>query len=143
MPATAGQKKGFTILAVLLILFALGTFSFWIMFFTSGAVAASDDPAYVEHEQSFPLADAYMAVSALIAAAGLLRRRNWAVLFGIMAGSGIIFLGLMDTLYALQQDLIAGWSAASLEMALICAVCLILGPLTIAYVWRNRHALGY
>jgi uncharacterized membrane protein (DUF2068 family) len=103
----------------------------------------SQDPAYLEHEKSFPLADAYMAVSAIVASVGLFRRRNWAVLFGIMAGSGIIFLGLMDILYALQQGMFNDLSGASIETAFICATCLILGPVTIAIVWRSRHALGY
>jgi hypothetical protein len=139
---TTANKKGLTILAIILLLFALGTFAFWTVFFTSGAVSASNDPAYLEHERSFPLADAYMAVAALIASVGLFRRRNWAVLYGIMAGSGIIFLGLMDTLYALQQGLISDFSFASIETAIICASCLILGPIAIIYIWRNRQALN-
>lgn len=137
------NKKGLTTLGIILLLFALGTFVFWAVFFTSGAVSASNDPAYLEHERSFPLADAYMAIATLIASVGLLRRRSWAVLYGIMAGSGIIFLGLMDTLYALQQGLISDFSFASIETALICASCLILGPITIAYIWRSRRALEY
>jgi multisubunit Na+/H+ antiporter MnhG subunit len=141
--AATANKQGLTILAIILLLFALGTFAFWAVFFTSGAVSASNDPAYLEHERSFPLADAYMAIATLIAAVGLFRRRSWAVLYGIMAGSGIIFLGLMDTLYALQQGLISDLSFPSIETAIICASCLILGPVTIAYIWRNRHALEY
>jgi hypothetical protein len=84
-----------------------------------------------------------MAIAALIAAIGLFRRREWAVLFGIMAGSATIFLGLMDTLYAFQQGLIKDLSFASLETAYLCTLCLVFGPVTIAYIWRNRHALGY
>ena len=137
------RPKGFVVLAVVLIVFALGTIAFWIEFFTSGAVSMSDTPAYIEHEQSFPMADGYMVICALTCAAGLIRVRPWGLLFGLLAGSAIIFLGLMDTLYSIQQGIFSDLSAAAAEAFAICAVCLILGPFTIVYLWRNRaHLLG-
>lgn len=141
MTAATGRRKGFIILGILLIAFALGTIAFWVVFFTSGAVSISERPAYIEHERSFPLADLYMVISAITAAIGLFLRRRWAVLFGIMAGSATIFLGLMDTLYAIQHGMIRDLSPASIQTAYICAVCLIFGPATIVYLWRNRYAL--
>ena len=134
------HPKGLMVLAVILIIFALGTVAFWIVFFTLGLVSASDRPAYLEHEKSFPLADAYMAVCLLIGAVGLMRKRAWGHLFGYLGASGVIFLGLMDTLYALQNGLIKDFSFASIETFVICASCLVLGPVTIIYLWRNRHA---
>ena len=146
------RPRGFVILAVILAIFSLGTIAFWIEFFTSGTVSMSDTPAYIEHEQSFPLADAYMVACALTCAVGLIRMRPWALLFGVMAGSGIIFLGLMDTLYSIQQGMFSisahsdqgavGFSSSvSVEAFVICAICLILGPVTIIYLWRNRARL--
>jgi len=101
----------------------------------------SDSPAYLEHEQSFPLADGYMVICALICAVGLIRMRPWALLFGLLAGSGIIFLGLMDTLYSIQQGIFSRFTVAAAEAFVICAICLILGPVTITYLWRNRERL--
>ncbi len=141
MTTSPDRPKGFVVLAIILAVFALGVIAFWIEFFTSGAVSMSDRPAYLEHEQSFPLADAYMSACALICAVGLIRRRPWALLFGLLAGSGIIFLGLMDTLYSLQQGIFSLSTAAGIEALVICAVCLILGPATIVYLWRNRAHL--
>ena len=135
------RPKGFVILAIILIVFALGVTAFWIEFFTSGMVAASEDPAYLAHEQSFPAADGYMAICALICAVGLIRQRTWGLLFGLLAGSGIIFLGLMDTLYSIQQGVFSSFTAAAAESFFICALCLILGPITIVYLWRNRNYL--
>ena len=135
------RPKGFMTLAIILIVFAVGVIAFWITFFTSGAVSMGDSQAYLEHEQSFPLADGYMALCCLICAAGLIRRRPWALLFGLLAGSGIIFLGLMDTLYSIQQGIFAALDTAALEAFVICGVCLILGPATIVYLWRNRSQL--
>jgi hypothetical protein len=140
MPSTV-RPKGFWILAVILTIFAIGTLAFWAVFFTSGEVSLFERPAYLEHEKSFPLADGYMAACCFICAAGLLRKRPWALLFGLLAGSGIIFLGLMDTLYALQQGIFSSLSFAFLETLIICAACLILGPATIIYLWSHRRYL--
>jgi hypothetical protein len=140
MSAT-NRPKGFTALAIVLIVFALGVIAFWITFFTSGAVSMGESQAYLEHEQSFPLADGYMAACCLICAIGLIRMHSWAMLFGLLAGSGIIFLGLMDTLYSIQQGIFAGFDVAALEAFIICGVCLVLGPGTIVYLWRNREHL--
>jgi hypothetical protein len=133
--------RGFKTLAIVLIVFAIGVTAFWITFFTSGAVSMGDSQAYLEHEQSFPLADGYMVVCCLICAVGLFKLRSWALVFGVMAGSAIIFLGLMDTLYSIQQGIFAAMDVAALEAFVICGVCLILGPVTIIYLWRNRAHL--
>ena len=90
---------------------------------------------------SFPLADGYMAVCLLICAVGLIRRRPWALLFGLVGGSAIIFLGLMDTLYSIQQGMFSLSTTEGVEALVICGVCLILGPATIVYLWRNRAYL--
>jgi len=135
------RPRGLVVLAIILTIFALGTIAFWIEFFTSGAVSMSDSPAYLEHEQSFPLADGYMAVCCLICAVGLVKQRPWALLFGLMAGSGIVFLGLMDILYSIQQGMFSPFSASAAQVLFICAICLILGPVTITYLWRNRERL--
>ena len=137
----SGRPRGFLVLATILTVFALGTLAFWIEFFTSGMVSMSNTPAYLEHEQSFPAADGYMVICALVCAVGLIRRRPWGLLFGLLAGSAIIFLGLMDTLYSIQQGIFTSFSTAAVEALVICAVCLILGPATIIYLWRNRTHL--
>ncbi|RJP71126.1 MAG: hypothetical protein C4532_08250 [Candidatus Abyssobacteria bacterium SURF_17] len=141
MTAEKAFPKGLIVLAIILIVFALGTVAFWVEVFTSGTLATSDNPCYMEHERSFPAADGYMVLCALTAAVGIFRRRSWALLFGLLTGSAIIFLGLMDTLYSLQQGIFATLSMAAAESLFICGVCLILGPVTIAYIWRNRQHL--
>lgn len=141
MDSDTPRPRGFLILAIVLTVFALGVIAFWLEFFTSGTVSMSNDPAYLEHEQSFPLADGYMAMCSLLCALGLILRRPWALLFGLLAGSGIIFLGLMDTLYSIQQGIFSLSSIAGIEALFICGLCLVLGPATIIYLWKNRSYL--
>ncbi len=135
------RPRGLVVLAVILIIFAALTVAFWLEFYTSGTVAVSDDRAYIEHEQSFTVADVYMSLCAIIGAIGIIRQRPWGLLFGLLAGSAIIFLGLMDTLYAIQQGFFTEFSHAFVENLIISTACLTLGPFTIIYIWRNRRHL--
>lgn len=133
--------RGSRILAVMLFVAGVGTFAYWIAFFSSGIVQATSEPCYLVFERAFPAADAWTAVTGILAGVALLRRRPPAVLFGIAAGSGFIFLGLMDVLYNLEHGMYALRSAEMAYEALINVLCLTLGPATMLYVWRWRVTL--
>ena len=83
----------------------VGTILYWIAFFSTGEVRASAAPCYLAFEHAFPAADGWMAIACLAAAEGLRRNREWALLWGIAAGSAVVFLGCMDVLYDLENDL--------------------------------------
>jgi len=127
-------------LAVLLLIAGAGTFAYWITFFSSDLVQATAEPCYLVFERAFPMADAWAAIASILAALGLLRRRPEAVLFGIAAGSALVFLGLMDVLYNLEHGMYALHTAEMAYETLINVVCLTLGPATMAYVWRRRRS---
>ena len=133
--------RGSRILAVMLLVAGMGTFAYWLAFFSSGIVQATSEPCYLVFERAFPAADAWTAVAAIVAGVALLRRRPPAVLFGIAAGSGFTFLGLMDVLYNLEHGMYALRSAEMAYEALINVFCLTLGPATMLYVWRWRVTL--
>jgi hypothetical protein len=97
-PRPRGLVAAITYLAVA----AVGTTAYWIVFFTSGAVQVQRDAAYLAFERAFPLADGWMAACAALAAVGLWRRRPWGLLFGLLAGSSLVFLGCMDVLWNLN-----------------------------------------
>lgn len=118
------------------------TLLYWMLFFTQGQVQASHDAVYLGFERAFPAADAWLAITAVICAEGLRRRRAWAVLFGIAAGSAFIYLGLMDTLYNLEHGMYFHLSAEMLGEVAINLSCFVLGPLVMSYVWRHRTWLG-
>lgn len=129
-------------LAVILLIGAIGGVLYWVAFFSSGAVQASDHECYLVFERAFPAADAWSITATVLAAAGLWRGKSSAVLFGIAAGSGMIFLGLMDVLYNLENDMYGLVTAEMMTEIGINLYSLIVGPGTIAWVWRHRRALG-
>lgn len=123
--------------------FAAGfTLLYWILFFTTAAVQTSRDPAYLAFERAFPAADAWLAIAAIVCAEGLRRRRSGAVLYGIAAGSALIYLGLMDSLYNLEHGMYFNLSTEMITECIINLSCFIFGPLLMWYVWRHRAWLG-
>jgi len=129
--------------AMLMLVTALGTAAFWIGFFAGGeALHSSATDVYRAFEHSFPVADAWMAAWALAAAVGVLGRRRWAVLAGVAAGSALVFLGLIDTTFDVEQGMYARRSAAMAVEAVINVFCLTVGPFAVWWFWRYRGALA-
>ncbi|WP_455363705.1 hypothetical protein [[Eubacterium] cellulosolvens] len=86
-----------------------------------------------------------MAVAALLGCIGLLKRKPWGMLFALLAGSAGIFLGLMDLLFDLENEILLNyWSLAPTEVAteiVIVIVLLTIGPAIIWYVRTRRQCL--
>jgi hypothetical protein len=94
-----------TLLAVLLIVTAVVTVAYWIDFFVRGTVQAEDEEWYLRFERAFPAADAWLSVCSVVGAVGLLSDAGYGVAFGLLAGSALIFLGLLDVSFNLQNGL--------------------------------------
>lgn len=122
---------------------AIATAAYWVEYFTSGKVRSSADPTYVAFENSFPLADGYMAACFLIAARMLRRQQPSAVGWGIAAGSAMVFLGAIDTLYNVQQGKYRERTPEMVVETAINAASWVFGPLTMWRLWRARSRLGY
>lgn len=114
---------------------------YWILFF-SGTLHASRDPVYFAFEAAFPAADAWLTIASITCAEGLRRRRSWAVVYGIAAGSAFIYLGLMDTLYNLEHGMYLHLTDEMVAEVAINVTCFVFGPLLMWYVWRHRRWLG-
>ncbi len=140
------RPRGLTITAGLLILTALGTSLFWIVFFAKGpaqadSYLAQQCPAWYAWERSFPAADAWMALAAFVGALGLLRLRPWGLLFCQLASGALLFVGLMDVLFFLQNGLYTWHRADVVIEMLIHAWVLGLGAFVSLYVWQKRDWL--
>ncbi|HET7278725.1 MAG TPA: hypothetical protein VFJ22_11640 [Dermatophilaceae bacterium] len=93
------------VLGVLLVVTGVGTVLYWLDFFLRGTVQVVEEDWYLRFERSFPVADAWMAACSLVAAVGLFSDRSYGTVFGLLAGSALIFLGLMDLTFNLQNGL--------------------------------------
>jgi uncharacterized membrane protein (DUF2068 family) len=136
------RPKGIGWIIGMLLFACFAVVAYWAIFFTSGEVQARHDPVYLAFESAFPLADAWLALCALVGAIGLLRKKDWGSLFGLLAGSSSIFLGLMDVLFNLNEGNYAlGGPEMAVEIAINLAT-LSLGTVVIVYLWRNRSQLS-
>ena len=121
---------------------AVATVVYWAIFFTSGEVHSTEEACYLAFERAFPAADGWLAAACAVAAAGLGRRREWAVLWGVAAGSAMVYLGCMDVLYNLENGMYARLNAPMAGEVVINLWCLSVGPFLLAYFWSHRRSLA-
>jgi len=92
-------------LSVLWILTAICCIYYWIDFYVRGEVQVVNEDWYVKFQKAFTIADSWMAVSALVGAIGLLSGQLYGLLFALIAAASLIFLGLMDVTFNIQNNL--------------------------------------
>lgn len=126
----------------LLILTAGLLVTYWVLWFTDrGFLASGSTPTYVTFEQSFPLADAWLAGTALLAAIQLWRRRQSAFMWLTILGGAGMYLCAMDVLYDLQHGIYTRPNGANTELAInIATAALSIG--VIRFSWRFRQRLA-
>lgn len=124
--------------ATLMLLAAVLTVAYWIVYFTSGDTQLRQDAVYLGFENAFPLADGWMALCYLLGGIALFRQRPTAVLWGLCGGSAMIFLACMDLLFNLEQGHFSLVLTGPLlvEFAIVAA-CGLMGAITIRRLWRH------
>jgi hypothetical protein len=125
---------------------ALGTLLFWAVFLGDvdaqrGGELASRSDAWFAWEMSFPVADGWMAATAILGAVGLWRLRPGGLLFSLVSGGAMVFLGLMDILFFLQNNLYLPLTAEITIELVIHVWLLVFGLVLIGHVWRQRRHL--
>ena len=126
------------ILSALLILGALITVAYWLNYFIAGDVRVLSDTWYTYFEDAFPVADFWMAACMAAAGIGLWRGTRNGALFGLMAGSALLYLAAMDITFNVEHGLYALLPASGpmLTEAWINASSLGLGIATLVMSWR-------
>ena len=116
--------------------------AYWLTWYLGGRdlLASSTRPAYVEFEDAFPLADAWLGACALLAADALWRSRSSALLWLLAGGGAGIYLAGMDVLYDLQHDIWTSGGGGAIELA-INVITLTASVATLRGGWRRRRLL--
>lgn len=128
------------IFAIFQLLIAVGLIGFWVMFYFTEVKNRKMSEAEYKHELSFPLPDlGWVLPNLIISSIGLLIGENFGYFFTITAASGMMFLGLIDLAYNLQNG---GFNTKehgfdAYMSIFIVSVMLILGPIFLIYGWFN------
>jgi hypothetical protein len=116
--------------------------AYWVLWYADrGAVASNSTAVYTAFENSFPVADAWLAVCVAAAGWALVTRRQ-AALFWLLAGGGAgIYLFSMDGLYDIQHRVwwtsgAAGWVELGINVTTLSVSVWIL-----RWTWRHRAGL--
>jgi hypothetical protein len=117
--------------------------AYWLTWYLGGRslLASSTRPAYVEFENAFPLADAWLGACALLAAEALWRSRSTALLWMLAGGGAGIYLAGMDVLYDLQHDIWTSGAGGAIELA-INVVTVVASVATLRWAWSRRTLLA-
>lgn len=132
--------KANRIVLSLLLFTAAGTFSYWVLAFLGAFPVTDIIPGYRDWFMAFPMADAWIIVSALLSAIFLLRGDAKASLSGICSGSAMIFLGLNALLYGINTGLIFNLTVDEIIEIAIKLYCLSVGSYFISHFWNMRNS---
>jgi hypothetical protein len=127
------------IIAVFEILLGIGILGFWILFYlTEYKNPKKMNEVKFKHEKSFPLPDLGWVLPCLIVAAlGLLMEQKFGYFFSALAGSGMMFLGLIDLAFNIQNGGFKKEGFDKYMSAIIVLLMLVFGPIFIIYGWLN------
>jgi hypothetical protein len=121
--------------------------AYWLIWFgvDRDILASSHADYYYRFENAFPAADAWLGITLLVGALGILRLRPWGLLATLLAGGAGIYLGCMDVLFDLENGIYqpprGGDPSAVVIEATINVLTFGLGVLVISWVWRQRRWL--
>ena len=121
--------------ALLLVTFAFVLF-YWALVFT-GIFPVTDIVAgYVTWFMSFPLADLFMGISALLSFLFFNKNPKKSGFWGAITGSALIFLGLYAMLYGINTGLIFILTSDEIIEICIKMYCLSAGTFFLYHSWK-------
>lgn len=120
---------------ILEIITAAGFILFWVAFFTIGLAPENAPQCYLVYEHAFPLSDICLALLLLASGILLLRRKALGTTLSLIAAGALVFLGLLDFSFNIQNGVYLASVADLVFNGFINAWCVGFG---LAIVWRNR-----
>ncbi|MCW2598251.1 MAG: hypothetical protein JWM02_80 [Frankiales bacterium] len=138
MPITPAELRRLTLAGAVAIVVLI---AYWTLWFTArGAVASDDSGAYVDFENAFPVADAWLGVCVLLAVRAVRAGRPTGLLWLLAGGGAGVYLFCMDALYDLQHGTYVSGVGGLIELG-INLLTLVLSVWFLRWAWTRREAL--
>lgn len=130
--------KSFQVVAFLFFFTALLIFAYEIVryFFFPAALVPE---IFSEYKNPFLLAKIWLFGAALAGGVEILRQKDKALLFGIISGSLLIFIGLTDVLFNIGQGFYSALNFPVVFESIVNLFSLIFGIYSVNFLWDNRH----
>lgn len=92
-------------MAIFQIICILLFFGFWVAFYFTEYKKGKMSEVEYKHEISFPFPDlGWIVPNLIVATIGLLLEQNYGYFFSALAGSGMMFLGIIDLAFDIQNE---------------------------------------
>jgi hypothetical protein len=130
-----------TVQAMLVVAIVLDVVYWALWFGERSAIASLHTAAYYDFENAFPLADAWLGLACVLALLCLRTSRPAALLWLLCAGAAGLYLGCMDLLYDLENDVFAAGGGGGAFEAVIVALTWVFALTVLSWSWRHRHEL--
>ena len=121
---------------LLLIATAIFIVAYWTSVFTGIFPIEEIVAGYRNWFMSFPIPDSYLAISAILSVFYLVTKPKLSGLFGIMTGSGLLFLGLYALAYGHNTGLLYNLTTDEIIEICIKVYCLSAGTFFIRQSWK-------
>jgi hypothetical protein len=131
--------KAERVLAILGLATAAGLVLFWVGFFTIGLAPERPPACYFAYEHSFPLPDGVLALALLVGGVSVLRGRAAGRTLMLVCAGGLVFLGLLDASFNLQQGVYRVSTTDLVLNAFLNVYCVVFGAL-LAMCFGRRGA---
>lgn len=128
------------LIASLEIVTGVGLVLFWVAFFTVGLAPDNAPPCYYAYEHSFPLPDGVLALLLLAAGILLLRSRPGGRTLSLIAAGALVFLGLLDFSFNLQNGVYLTSTIDLVLNAFINTWCVVFGLAIAILIGRKPGA---
>lgn len=126
------------LIAWLELIFAIGFIGVWIYLYKFELNNPKRSEVYRAFERSFPVPDlCWLTPILFISAIGLFLGESFGIFFSIIAGSSLIFLGLVDISFNLQHGGYATNKSDTIFNLFINLVCVVFGPMLLVFGWLN------
>ena len=131
------KEFNYRLIASLQIITAVGLALFWVAFFTVGMTPLNPPACYFVYEHALPLPSGLLALLLLAAGIMLMKNSSLALKLSLVAAGGLIFLGLLDFSFNLQNGIYMASSVDLVLSALLDLWCTGLGLATAAIIIRS------
>lgn len=99
------MKSGLKIVSTLEIITGVGIILFWIGFFTVGLAPENPPACYFAFEHSFPLPDVILALALIYSGILIRQEKPLGASLGLTTAGGLIFLGVIDFSFNIQNGM--------------------------------------